>query len=123
MVKHWGRARRWQTAARTYTRSSNTPGTEERLNPFPLPAPENLKRPKLHSLLNNYDVISLPPPDSRGETRAKRANQQRKEYPQQCMRNRFAGRICSLLSPRKNIRHPFLSIGLAESRSCSYELG
>ena len=51
--------------------------------------------------LHNYDVISLPTPNGRGETRAKRAHQQRKEYPQQCMRDRLAGRICRLLSPRK----------------------
>ena len=73
--------------------------------------------------LNNYNVISLPPPNGRGKTRAKRANQQRKEHPQQCMRYRFAGSIRGLLSPRKNIRHPFLSIGWAESRSCRYQLG
>jgi hypothetical protein len=103
-----------------FTRSSNTPGTEERLSPFPPPAPENLKRPKLHWPLNNYDVISLPTPNGRGDTRAKRANQQSKEYPQQRMRYRFAGSICSLLSPHKNIRHPFLSVGWAESRSCRY---
>jgi len=65
-------------------------------------------------------MISLPAPDGRGETREERAYQQSKEYPQQCMRYHLAGGICSLLSRRKNIRHPFLSIGLAEFRSCGY---
>jgi hypothetical protein len=73
--------------------------------------------------LNKCDVISLPAPNGRSKARAKRANQQREKYPQQCMRDGFAGSICSLLSLRKNIRHPLLSISLAESCSCRYELG
>ena len=33
--------------------------------------------------LDDYNMISLPAPDGRGETRAKRANQESKERPQQ----------------------------------------
>src|ERR1035437_9469334 len=39
------------------------------------------------------------------------------------MRDRLASRIRRFLSPRKNIRDPFFSIGSAEPRSGSYELG
>ena len=81
------------------------------------------KSPLPNQPLHKDDVISLPTPNGGGETRAKRPHQQRQGYPQQCTRDRFTGGICSVLSPRKHIRHPFLGIGWAESRSCRDERG
>jgi hypothetical protein len=76
-----------------------------------------------YKTLNDYNVISLPAPDGRSETRAKRADQKRKERPQQRMRYRFAYRVCGLLSRRKDIGYPLIGVGLAKPCSCGYQLG